>query len=93
MHNCAAFPTTELKAEPIRDEEQNSLISCSNNNMSPQYLLVRGGGGGRGGDRGIVLLPALLYVPVTCVTFLCSACANIAVTLRRELFLQAVFQR
>ena len=85
-HNCAAFPKTELKVEPIGDEDQNSLISCSKNNMSPSYLLGRGGGGGRTG--GIVVLPALLYVPVTCVIFLCFACANIAVTLRRELFLQ-----
>ena len=91
VHNCAAFPTTELNVEPIRDEEQNSLISCSNNNKSPHSSCARGGG--RGGDRGIVVLPALLYVPVICVIFLCSACINIAVTLRRELFLQAVFQR
>ena len=83
-HNCAAFPTTELKVEPIGDEDQNSLISCSNTDHVPLISSWARGGG----TRGIVVLPALLYVPVTCVIFLCFACANIVVTLRRELFLQ-----
>lgn len=86
VHNCATFPTTEFKVEPIRDEDQNSLISCSNTEHVPLISSCARGRGG-GGFRGIVVLPALLlYVPVTCVIFLCPACANTAVTLRRELF-------
>lgn len=86
VHNCAEFLTTELKVEPIWDEDQNSLISCSNTEHVPLISSCARGEGG--GDRGIVVLPALLYVPVACVIFLCPACANIAVNIRRELFVQ-----
>ena len=83
-HNCAAFPTTELKVEPIGEDRPEFFDFVQQQQHVPLISSWAKGGG----TRGIVVLPALLYVPVTCVIFLCFACANIAVTLRRELFLQ-----